>query len=157
MQGRARPDPAPCLAHRELGGGDPILPHRFGQCAGDGAMGRGAQADRDIAGIAVAARDVSQAIGRISQPMQQHHRAARRPIRRQHIGAIPVLRKAAGVDRAAREVAVIRALLLRRELFGDRLARGVENLRLGGEITRPIELADSLGMQVGGDECMPGL
>ena len=58
--------------------------------------------DGDEAVVAIAARDVAQAVGRIGQAVQQHDRADRRAVGLEDVGAVPVLREAAGIDRRCR-------------------------------------------------------
>ena len=52
--------------------------------------------------IAIAARDVPQAEGRIGQAVQQHHGADRRPGRFEDVGAVEVLREVPRIDRRCR-------------------------------------------------------
>ncbi len=73
-----------------------------------GAMPRQAQADRGITVLGVDPRHVTQRVRRIGQSVQQHHGAQRLPCRQQRVRAVPVVREARRIERAAFEVAVRR-------------------------------------------------
>ena len=66
-------DPPARLAHRQPRGRHPVFPAHVGQAGRHGAVPRQADADRDEAAVAVALRDVPQAVRRVRQPVQQHH------------------------------------------------------------------------------------
>ena len=128
---------APRLAHRQVRGRHPLLPLDLAQARGHGAVAGQPDRHRHIAGLHVAPRHVAQAVGRIGQAVQQHHRADRRARRRQHVGAVPVLCEAAWVDRAAAEVAVGLEACLGLELVGDLAAHLLEELLLDVRGSRP--------------------
>ena len=120
-------------------------------------MARQPDRDRDIAVRAIAARDVTQAVGRVRQPVQEHHRADRIPLRLQHVGAVPVLREAARVYRAAFEVAVDRHAFCRIQFRRDLGAHVVEHRLLGREIPVPIGMIDLIRAHFGRRVDMPEL
>ena len=119
MQRARRADAAAGLPHRESGGFRPVLPIDAGERARHGAMSRQPDRDGDKAARPVHAGDVAQAVRGIGQSVQQDDRADRRPVRLQHVGAIPVGREPARINRAAVEVAIDRNPLFRRQLVRD--------------------------------------
>src|SRR6202040_421294 len=86
----------------------PVLPLDVGQGARNGAVRWQPDRDRDIAVFAIAPGDMAQTIGRIRQPMQEYHRSDRCSVGLEHIGAIPVLRKAFRIDGTTLEIAIDR-------------------------------------------------
>ena len=86
----------------------------------------------------VALGDVAQAVGRIGQPVQEDHGAARRAVGLQQEAAVPVLHEAVGMHRAAGEVAVGEDPVLRlqrvRHLAPHRLEGGLLDL----DVARPV-------------------
>mgnify|MGYP003693589755 CR=1 FL=1 len=114
----------------------------------NGAMGRHPDRHRDEAVVAIAARDVAQAVGRIGEPVQQDDRADRRPVGLENVGAVPVLREVAGIDRAAVVVAVARDAGFGVELVGDFGPHAAEDRLLGLEVGRPVGLVDLVGVHV---------
>ena len=97
----------------------------------------------------IAARDVALAVGRIGQPVQEHHRADGRALRLQHVGAVPVLREARRMHRAALEVAVDRNAVLGLELLVDLPVHGLEGRILGREVLGPVGLVELVRAQLG--------
>ena len=86
----------------------PVLPFDVGQARPARCRGPASGSPPPRSRVAIAAGDVAQAVGRIGQAVQQHHRADRRSVGLEDVGAVPVLREVAGIDRAAVEVAVAR-------------------------------------------------
>ena len=136
------------LAHGEARGRIPVLPFDVGQGGRNGAMGRHPDRHGDKAVVAIAARDVAQAVGRIGEPVQQDDRADRRPVGLEDVGAVPVLREVAGIDRAAVVVAVARDAGLGVELVGDFGPHAAEDRLFGLEPGRPVGLVDLGGVHV---------
>ena len=146
-----------CLADRKPRGGHPIFPAHVGQAGRHGAVPRQADADRDEAAIAVELRDVPQAVGRVRQPVQQHHRADRLAVGFHDIRSVPVLGEARRIDRALREVAVDRHARVRIELLADLGANAFEDRPFLREIAGPIGTVEVALAQLGRHEGVPGL
>ena len=157
MQRPTRPDPPARLAHRQPGGGQPVFPLRPRPVRSGRCRGRQPDRDRDVAVRAVAARDVTQAVGRVRQPVQEHHRADRGALRLQHVGPVPVLREVARIHRAALEIAVDRDTFCRVQFRRDLGAHVVERRLLGREVLAPIGLIDFVRAQFGRRVGMPEL
>jgi hypothetical protein len=99
------------MPHGESRRRDPVFPAHAREPGGDGAVAGHADADGDEAARAVVRRDVPQAVRRVSQAVQQHHRAARGTVGHEHIGSVPVECPPRGVHRAAVEEAIRRDAL----------------------------------------------
>lgn len=110
----------------------------------------------DEPAVAIETCDVPLAVGRIRQAMQQHHGADRLAIRLKHKGTIEVLLKAAGIDRAAVEIAIDRNPIVRRQLLGDLAAQFVEDRGFVRDILFPVGGVEFGCAQFFRNESVPG-
>ena len=136
------------LADGKTGRGVPVLPFDVGQGRRHGAVARHPDRHGDEAAVAIGARDVAQAVRRIGQPVQQDDGADRGPVGLEDVGAVPVLREVAGIDRAAGVVAVARCPRLLVELVDDICPDLAKDRLLGLAIGGPVGLVDVRGMPV---------
>ena len=157
MERLAGADAAARLADRQPGRRLPVLPLDVGQRRRHGAVRGQPGQERDEAAVAVELADVPPAVRGVGQAVQEDDGTHRRPVRLQDVGAVPVVGEAAGIDRAALEVAVDRHPLVGLELLGDLGPHLVEDGLLGGEVAGPVERADLLGGDVVGDVGVPDL
>ena len=157
MQGTTRTDPAAGLAHGQPGRGVPVLPLDIGQAGRNRAVARQADGDGDEAAVAVAPRDVAQAVGRIRETVQQHHDADRRSLGLEHVGPVEVVAEVAGVDRALGVVAVGRDCGFRADPVDHLAAHVAEDHVLVAQVGRPVGLLQRIDVQLRRHEGVPRL
>ncbi len=105
-------------------------------------MGRHPDRHRHETQLAIATRNVTEAVGRIGQTVQQDHRSGRRPIGLENIGVVEVVREVAGIDRATRVEAVAQRMVLGIDLVDDLAAHVAEDCLFGSDVGRPVHLVD---------------
>ena len=155
MQGARGTDAPPGLSHRETRRFRPVLPVDVGQGGRHGAMRRQPDRDGDIAVLPVPPREVAQAVRRIGQSVQQHDRADGGSFRLEDVRAIPVVREAARIDRAAVVVAVGGGPVFRLELLCDLRSHLVEERLLGLDVAFPLDLPEIPRLEIVGDVGVP--
>ena len=89
--------------------------------------------------------------------MQKYHGSDWSYLGFEHIGSVPVLRKAFRIDGTAFEIAIDRYALVRVEYLTDVTLHIRENLVFGLEIIRPIGVIESFACQLVRDVGVPGL
>ena len=153
---RSRGPRAPArLADRQSGGLGPLFPLDVGEAARHCAMAGQPDGDRHVSVVAVAPRDVPQAVRRIRQSVEQDHGAGGSAGGLHDVRAVPVLREIARVDRAAGEIAVGGIAGLGIELVRHLRAHLVEDPLLRGDVLVPIRLGDLCGRQLVRDVGVP--
>ena len=143
------------FAHGKARGGRPIRPGNIGQARRHDAMARHARRNSDEAGLSIKRRQMAHIEGRIRQPMHQHHSAAQRAPRFQHVGTVPILRESRRMKRACRVIAIGRATIFGRETVGDLFPDEIKGARFGGHEARPIRGIQRRRIQFGRHLGMP--
>jgi hypothetical protein len=100
---------------------------------------------------------MAQAVGRIGQPVQQDDDAKRLAIGFHDVGAVPVLSKARGINRARLEIAIDRHALVGRQLLADLGAQAGHDRVLLRQVASPVGRVELLGPEFLGNEGMPRL
>ena len=155
MQGHRRPGKSARLPDGQARGRGPLLPLDGGQAPRNRAVAGHADRHRHVARLHVALRDMAQAVGRIRQAVQQHHRAGRCTIGLHDVGTIPVARELARIDRAVGEVAVAGMAGMRLQALGHLGSHFGESLLFGRHVPGPVRLVDLHRRQFMGDEGVP--
>ena len=89
--------------------------------------------------------------------MQQDDRADRGPVGLEDVGAVPVLCEVAGIDRAARVIAIARCLRLVVDLVDDLGPHLAKHRLLSLEVGGPVGLVDLRGVPVVRHIGVPGI
>ena len=143
------------FAHGKARGRHPIGPGNIGQTRRHGAMARHARRDGEKAGFGIKRRQMAHIEGRIRQPMHQHHSPTRRTLGFQHVGTVPILREARGMDRACRVIAIGGAAIFGRQTVGYLLPDEIKGTRFGGHEAGPIRGIQRRCVQFGRHLGMP--
>ena len=143
--------------HGQSRGREPLLPAHLGQRAGNGSVCRQADRDHGPATIAITPGDMTKAVRRVGQAVQQNHGADGWSVRLQRIRTVPVLRVSTRIHRAAVEIAVDRQPVLLIQPLRDVAVQALEDRRFGVEVACPIGPIEPFGAQFIGDVTMPRL
>src|SRR5271169_587215 len=106
----------------------PIFPINVNQSCRNGAVPGQPDHNRNKAVVTVKPRDMTLAVWRVSQTVQQHHRADGSALGFQHERTIEILNKVPWIDRAAFEIAIHRYALVRIKFFRHLSLNVVKNL-----------------------------
>jgi len=112
---------------------------------------------RHEAPVAIGLRDVTLAVGRVRQPVQQDHGADGLSLRLQHVGAVPVVCEVRWIDRAPLEVPVDRDAVLRGQALGHLATNTIEQVVLRREIGLPVRAVELLRAELAGHVGMPAM